>query len=496
MRVNSTAAAAGWSDQDPELTTTAVRMGENTLAQVALRLGVSTQDLQNANPQVKNPNALTAGLELRLPASPQGGRGGAENQDDISGDGGPSAVSKRLESNLDSVGMQAILSSTWTNSSGSVLLSNYTFSGSGGIAQEPPVADPLRGEGYTEAEKKALTEQLTTIYQTPQLQALSPQDRLAVLQALAGKVPIPQEKIDNVLDLLDSAKNLSPADHKLVIEAFQAGGAKAAYSASLKQLIDDPKFASLNAAERTAVLSQVKNYPDPRAVSNIERLLQKGWFTHEDLGDKQRSLKLVGRLSEYKYGDRHIIDNTLDQLLDPASDFRLKWKKWDNGGDETHYGAAGGKTLSLNKEMIHAGDGPMNQDDDSDHVTFHTVAHEINHLLNHDKVADTFQEFNDEYRAWCVGFQAQHGRPPNNQEAMEQRIRWQLNPKSEYGQHAAKAMKNPVEAQKFYDFLSQVTGLKVDAHNWKQIVNHSDPDQWPNLSAFDAPRMAGNNDNS
>lgn len=497
MRVNTTGAAAGWSDQDPDLANTSVRIGESTLAQVASRLGVSPQELQDANPQIENPNALTAGLELRLPPS----TALSESAGETSADDAASAVSKRVESSLDSVGMQSVLTSSWTNSPGNVLLSGSAFYGrSGGITQQPPVH--LHGEGYSADVKKALTEQLNTIYQTPQLQALSPQDREAVLQALSGKPPIAQEKIDRALDLLDAAKNLSPADHKAVIDAFTAGRADPTFCANLQKLINDPKFTSLNAAERTAVLSQVKNYPDPRSVSNITRLLHKDWFRDQKLDDKQRSLKLVGRLSEYMHGDRKIVDNTLNQLLDAGSDFRLNWQ--NENWPKTHYGAAGNNKLTLNgDDLINAGNDPMKENEDSDHVTFHTVAHEINHLVNHDTAteeeaggANTFQEFNNEYRAWCVGFQAQHGISPSREQAMEQRIRLQLDPKSAYGQKAAKAMKNPAEAQKFYDFLSGVTGLKVDAHNWKQIVNRSNPDEWPNLSAYDAPRMAGNNDNS
>ena len=114
--------------------------------------------------------------------------------------------------------------------------------------------------------------------------------------------------------------------------------------------------------------------------------------------------------------------------------------------------------------------------------------------MNHDKVASTFHYFESEYRAWYVEFKAEHNRVPTSQEAMDQRISWQLNPKSFYGKYAASALKNPQEAQKFYHFLESMTGMKVDAKNWKTVVK-SDPATWPNKGQAAAPVPSGNVDN-
>ncbi len=45
-----------------------VRLGENTLPQVAERLGVDADLLLQANPQITNPNRLSVGQEIRLPS--------------------------------------------------------------------------------------------------------------------------------------------------------------------------------------------------------------------------------------------------------------------------------------------------------------------------------------------------------------------------------------------------------------------------------------------
>jgi hypothetical protein len=94
-----------------------------------------------------------------------------------------------------------------------------------------------------------------------------------------------------------------------VVDGFKAAHADPTYAANLKQVIDDPKFKSLSDPEKTAVLSQAKNYPDARSVKNIDRTLQKDWFAAQDLGDKQRSLKIIARLSHHPpQGDEQIIN--------------------------------------------------------------------------------------------------------------------------------------------------------------------------------------------
>ncbi len=477
MRVDTSGPISGdWSGQDRDATTV-VRAGESNLGQVAVRLGIPAQDLQKANPEIADSDELSPGEEIRLPSSTAGEASDETEEAEAPADTGGVATSKRMDSNMDSAVMRASLSSAW---------------GGGGVTHQAPVADPIHGEGYTSQEQKDLTDKLNIVYQSPQFQSLSPAERNSVLQALSSNPPLTQDKISKTLDLLDSAKSLSPTDRKLVLDGFRAAHIDSAYAANVKQLIDDPKFKSLDGAEKTAVLSQVKNYPDARTVGNLDRLVQKDWFGAQDLGDKQRSLKTVARFSSNP-GDRKIIDNTLDKLIGKNSDYQLVWKTYPPG-EGTYYGEGADKTLWLNKGIIEAGNGKIEPGEDTDRLSLNTVAHEINHLRNNDKVANTFDYFNAEYRAWYVGFQAQNGRVPTNQEAMEQRIKWQLNPESFYGKYAGEAMKNPQEAQKFYDFLGSVTGMKVDGNNWQTVVN-SNPDTWKTLSLSPAPVPVGNNDN-
>jgi hypothetical protein len=487
MRVDTTGSlGTGWANQNTDASSTTVSNSETTMAQVAARLGVSPEALQNANPQI-NPNALTAGLELRLPqAGSESSQSNTATQE-LPADASMSSASKRMESDLNTMQMRAMLDTT-----GAAPASTGNTSGSGGISQEFPVTR-FSGEGYTADEKKDLTDKLNTLYQTPQFQALSQHERQSVLVGLAGNPPLTQEKISNTRDLLGSMKDLSPASREAAINGLRNAHCDPAYARSLKKLMDDPQFKSLPEPVKTAVLSQAGNYPDPRTVGNLERLVKKDWFQQQNLPDMQRSLKTIARFSHNPNGDRAVIDNTLDRFLAPGSDFKLEWK--DLKGPGTLYGEADDKTLTLNKNLISAGNDKMPESYRTNHLSLNTVAHEVNHLVNHDEVADTFKYFNAEYRAWVVGFKAEHGRMPTNEEAMG-RVRDQFNPKLAYGPSTAGALADPAEAQQLFDFVKSITGMDVNAHNVRDVVNNSDPNRdWKTLSVSDAPTGVGNNDN-
>src|SRR5512143_2431857 len=73
-----------WSNQ-PTGDRTNVRADEHSAAQVAARLGVLLDDLLAANPQIANPDKLTAGLEIHIPPRPADGgasTGAAEGTSD------------------------------------------------------------------------------------------------------------------------------------------------------------------------------------------------------------------------------------------------------------------------------------------------------------------------------------------------------------------------------------------------------------------------------
>jgi hypothetical protein len=145
------------------------------------------------------------------------------------------------------------------------------------------------------------------------------------------------------------------------------------------------------------------------------------------LDNKQRSLKTIADQSPHQ-GDRTIIDNTLERLLGENSDIKLKWAKLTP--DRIHGEATTStRTLALNPRYVPQGNDRVPDNDEGKHLVLHTVAHEVNHILNNDVPRpSSFQHFEIDYRAWAVGFKAEHGHWPTNKEAME-RVRHELTAK-------------------------------------------------------------------
>jgi len=258
---------------------------------------------------------------------------------------------------------------------------------------------------------------------------------------------------------------LSPADQRLVRDALAGRSpGDTGMPAAVKSLLDSGDFQALDADTRTAALSQVAHYPDARAVANIERLLAKDWFQDFGLADQQRTLKAIAYISQNDAGDAQINANTLDHVLSPDSDITFAWDASYSGDINSRgglYGTAGGGTITFNSNMVNDGNGPLVETYNSKHVVLHTVAHEVNHILAGDRVSNSFEYLQQEYRAWYAGFKAEFGREPTNAEAME---RWQnqIDGSPSYSTRAWAAIDGSRdEALKFAEQLSLMTGVPV-----------------------------------
>ena len=364
-----------------------------------------------------------------------------------------------------------------------------------------------------------LVAQYTKLAGRPEFQKLDPSIQAAMVNqitaaarppaALPGTDParLFQTKVDNLTRLATDASfgKLAPDDQRLALRAVAADPSNAKLGGAVRSLLRSPDFDSLKPAEKTAALSQAANYPDDRAINNIERTLGKDWFRGQDLDDKQRSLKTIADLSSNQQGNRTIIDNTLEHLLGDNSDISLKWAKLTP--DRTFgEGDASTRTITLNPQYVPQGNDRVPDNDDAKHLTRHTVAHEVNHILNNDVPRpSSFQHFELEYRAWAVGFKAEHGHWPTNKEAME-RVRHELTANDGGYKDIKGAGSKAGDAMAIFRFLSQMTGRQVNAGNLDDILK-SNPDNWVNWSRDPdehgmkqsdrpAPLADGNIDNS
>lgn len=310
------------------------------------------------------------------------------------------------------------------------------------------VVEALRNAGGDDA----VARDIATLLADPSFQAMTAAQQTAKLTEVA-------------IQQSPEFKALPASDQKLVLDAL-AGRAPSdtGLPATVASLLASDDFQDLSAAEKTAVLSQAANYPDSRSVENIERLLAKDWFQDFDLADKQRTLKAVAYMSQNDAGDAAINANTLEHVLSADSDIVFAWDSSYNGDINSNgglYGTAGGGTITFNSNMVNAGNGPLIETYNSKHVVLHTIAHEVNHILSGDRVANSYEYLEQEYRAWYTGFKAEFGREPTNAEAMG-RWRNQIDGSASYSTRSWAAINSsPEEALKFAEELSLMTGVPV-----------------------------------
>ena len=281
------------------------------------------------------------------------------------------------------------------------------------------------------------------LQQTPEFQALSAGDQRLVLEALS---------------------NRSPSDPGL--------------PGAIQSLIQSPQFqdsTDFGAAERTALLSQVRNYPDSRSVENMENLLSKQWFRDFGVGDTQRALKTVAFLAQHEGGDLEIIQNTLDLFVAPDAPYRF---------DFSESGAYGSVPFSptdlfrINPRFIGADNNPVNTSANSAEfgelrVIGHTFVHEVNHMQNWDRnlSLNSSYGFHEEYRAFWVGVKAQHGHEPSVADVID-RVAVFVNPGGGYAHLAELLAAGGQDAREIAGYLNTILGRDdITMHNARSEVN-------------------------
>jgi hypothetical protein len=251
--------------------------------------------------------------------------------------------------------------------------------------------------------------------------------------------------------------------------ALKTDGDRAKVLGGIAHLSESKDFKKLSGDEKVAVLSQIGNYPDAKVIANLEKLLAKDWFKDMSLEDKQRTLKTIAYMTTYTGGDRTILDNTLNKLLD--QDYSLEWTKQKPGvGAHSNPGT---HKVSMNLSDVAADNNPVTSG--AVWQIVNAVPHEINHAIDDVHVANTYEYLSKEYQAYITGFKAQNGRDMTRLEAVAQ---WQglLDPNGVYGAAATGALNDSAQAQLIFDQITRLTGVTVDATNYQDVMNH--PENW------------------
>lgn len=308
-------------------------------------------------------------------------------------------------------------------------------------------------------------------------------DLLTLIRDLSFQMlPSPQQLASlSAVALQQSAEfqDLSPVDQRLVTEALDARpSSDTALPSAIRSLISSPQFqqsSDVTAAERTAVLSQVRNYPDTRSVENLEAMLGKDWVQAFDLGDTQRAAKTVAFLSQYDAGDQEIISNTLDLFLGESAPYRF---------DFTETSAYGSVPFSpedlfrINPSYIGADNNPVDTsarswDSGELRVIGHTFVHEVNHMQNWDRGLSLGSSygFHEEFRAYWVGVKAQHGEDPSVGDVID-RVAMFVNRGPGYPHLGELLAAGGKDAQDIAGYLNTILGREdITIHNAVDEVN-------------------------
>ncbi len=156
----------------------------------------------------------------------------------------------------------------------------------------------------------------------------------------------------------------------------------------------------LDDGARIALMSQARNYPDPRSIKNLGLLAVTPWFRAASLEDQQRSAKMVAFASQYDGGDTELLNRTLRAFLGPRGR-TVEWRLFEDRGGERN-----GSGIRLNSAYVSAGNGPLTGYK-AIYIATGVLAHELNHTLNGDEVQASYRYFMGEYRARYVGYEAE-----------------------------------------------------------------------------------------
>lgn len=217
------------------------------------------------------------------------------------------------------------------------------------------------------------------------------------------------------------ASNMLPRLEAQARDAANGSTNKQWANNSLDNLINSDTYKSMEPVEKAAVLSAAKNFGDsPAALRNLDRLMDKEWFQDMSLEDKQRTMLAVGSASSDPNGDPKLIEATLNKFLHPDSNYKIAWESLPDGA-LGRVSSENPNTVVLNKDMFDASNSGLTSDsqvEQAGRLFTETLAHEANHIINNDvKTSNSGSEFlAKELRAWRVGFQADNGRPPTQNE--------------------------------------------------------------------------------
>ena len=329
--------------------------------------------------------------------------------------------------------------------------------------QKLPIArreELMASEGFTTLGAGAQKEVLAL---AGRLSDAALKDTLLLLESSAKLPREVREKLAATMNKAPLAISL-PADKNAI--RLDAKSAEAPLAKPLMALINNPDFVNATADTQLAVIAQCYNAPNASSVKSLLKLTGLSWFKNMSLPDQQRAAKSIAYLAEVGASNpasmqERIINNTLNRLFSGSIDIAYESISDDFGQTTYGYAMTSGdkKGITFNRAIIPAGNGPFpKKDKDACFGVLQTFPHEVNHMVNGDENRATYKYFQAEYRAWYVGFIAQHGREPTKQEAFDRCV----SIFDAYKPINYALVNIPEESKKIIDFMNQM--FLVDIH--------------------------------
>jgi hypothetical protein len=228
---------------------------------------------------------------------------------------------------------------------------------------------------------KGAADQLATIVANPHFQSADADAQLSWLAGFRVRVSLPPQSQANLERFLWSSAfcNLPGDVQATMFRVVRETGGDAAIINGLVRVAETPSFQAMPVASKMAFATVVG--------ATLERIRT---------GTEMQ---------------RTVLRNSLERLLEPNGiPVVLESLRSSTLG----MADVEGHRIVLNANFRHT------NSDDVNHLATHTLAHEVNHILNEpNEIAPPYERFMGEYRAWCVGFVAEHGRWPRCDEGAE-----------------------------------------------------------------------------
>lgn len=465
-RVTKTGSAPGQPAPTGAQNTATVRKGENSLADVSKRTGVSEESLKQINPQIKDPNKLSAGQEVKLPTA-MPAKSAAATKENKSPIKLPDADARALTNEHSFAGtlMQAKLYQvvpkptnveTLPKSGPEILIDRHTHAWAldeNGLGKElaesmkrdpsaaktadevlERVGDHNKDDVALEISKNLTHDDLKKLASTPEGQKLL--DHMGG-EMSTGLVDLDERAQANRLETAKTAvaleadprfQTLSPTGQRQVLSALEKNETKPQTPKNIVDLVTTEGFDQLSDATQKEMLDAMeKKGADTEFVYRLKRLANEGEFRNLNDGARANVIKDLTKftetesykgMSEAQKGDSLMVISTLSVHAEANPSFttaRNTLNHLVNGSvkmaiyykaNANDYGSAENGVMRFNAENR-----TLFTTNRENLVT--TAAHELNHALNGPTEPGTPERFLSEYGAFYMERSALGQNPPN-----------------------------------------------------------------------------------